>query len=212
VTAQGDWAYRFVVRDGDDSWGERCELAQGNPTRTGRRLFERGADRWIAFQVFFPASYPLGQPRWSSFFQVKQLGALGAPVLALQAQNNEFVLQASRFPRDDPRAVRLWSGPARQGGWCRFLVHIRFSPSKGAGRVALYGDSGTRDLKPLVRERSWATMKLDRKGQLVPSHARIGLYRDARIVGTAAVLIDGFTVSEQRDVAVRNAFGGSPVR
>src|SRR3954453_7814028 len=33
--AEGQHAYRIELRDGDNSYGERCELGMGNPTRNG---------------------------------------------------------------------------------------------------------------------------------------------------------------------------------
>src|SRR4051812_19964492 len=40
IAAQGKRAYEFELRDGDDSYGERCKLGQGNPTRAGFPLFK----------------------------------------------------------------------------------------------------------------------------------------------------------------------------
>src|SRR4051794_15485644 len=52
--AQGRRAYRLEVRDGDDSFGERCEIGMGNPGRTGFPLFHAGDERWISFQMYLP--------------------------------------------------------------------------------------------------------------------------------------------------------------
>ena len=45
VVAQGGQAYEIEVRDGDDAYGERCELGQGNPTRAGFPLYHPGDER-----------------------------------------------------------------------------------------------------------------------------------------------------------------------
>src|SRR4051812_6436031 len=50
-STQGKRAYDIALRDGDDSYGERCEIGMGNPGRPGFPLFEEGDDRWISFQV-----------------------------------------------------------------------------------------------------------------------------------------------------------------
>ena len=38
VVAQGGQAYEIEVRDGDDAYGERCELGHGNPTLRVTRI------------------------------------------------------------------------------------------------------------------------------------------------------------------------------
>src|SRR5919199_5906471 len=40
--AHGQKAYKLTVQDGDNSWGERCELGAGNPARSPFPLFHEG--------------------------------------------------------------------------------------------------------------------------------------------------------------------------
>src|SRR4051794_8018389 len=54
--AQGRRSYRIDVRDGDDAYGERCELGQANPHRDGFPLFHEGEERWIGYQMYLPAN------------------------------------------------------------------------------------------------------------------------------------------------------------
>lgn len=200
-------AYRFEVRDGDDSWGERCELGQGNPTRAGFPLFHSGQERWISFQVYLPRDYPIATPRWNVINQLKQLGGLGTPALAMQVTKRRFRLLSSSSPGDSCCTIERWSGPARRRRWVRFTLRVRFSPSSAAGRVALYGDLGGRRMRPLLRPTHTYTMKRDAEGRAVDSHVRIGLYRDPRIEGTAHLLYGGFAVAPTRARAERAAFG-----
>src|SRR4051812_41634844 len=37
--AQGNRAYSVAIHDGDNSWGERCEIGMGNPSRSPFPLF-----------------------------------------------------------------------------------------------------------------------------------------------------------------------------
>src|SRR4051794_40947241 len=57
--AEGKRAYKLAIRDGDDSYGERCEIGMGNPGRPGFPLFDEGDERWISFQVYLPDDYPI---------------------------------------------------------------------------------------------------------------------------------------------------------
>ena len=61
--AQGKRAYRIRLQDGDESYGERCELGMANTPsadidRVGgsRVLFHNGTDSWIAQQIMLDAS------------------------------------------------------------------------------------------------------------------------------------------------------------
>src|SRR4051812_10243765 len=72
--AQGNRAYRLEVQDGDNSWGERCEIGMGNPNRSPFPLFHEGDERWISFQVYLPDDYPIDTPDWNVMFQIHQQG------------------------------------------------------------------------------------------------------------------------------------------
>jgi len=59
TAAQGLRSYKFEVRDGDNSYGERAELAQGMPAISSyaNRLFRAGEERWISLQYYFPGDW-----------------------------------------------------------------------------------------------------------------------------------------------------------
>ncbi len=205
-------AYRLEVRDGDDAYGERCELAQGNPTRPGFPLHHEGDDRWIAWRVYLPSSYPTAYDgSWNVTNQWKQLGALGTPALSMETRYGRWRLMSSASNRDANRTFARWSGPALRERWVRFTLHVRFSPRADVGFVELYGDldgSGRQRLL-LPRTPTW-TMKVDGRGRTVPSHTRIGPYRDSRISGRTHVLYDDYTVATSRRSAEEAAFGRAP--
>ncbi len=186
--ARGARAYSFEVRDGDDSFGERCELGQGNPTRAGFPLFQEGDERWISWSVYLPSDFPLDTSRWNVLNQWKQLGALGVPILSMEAKNGRFHLI------NDANGTQ-WSGPAARQRWASFTLHVKFSPDRSVGFVELYGDPDGKGRRLLLRKKHTNTMKRDGSGRTVPSHARIGIYRDPRIQGTAHAYFDDYVIS-----------------
>lgn len=202
---QGSYAYRSEVRDGDRCYGERSEVGQANPVRPGfsdSRLFRPGQVRWISFQISLGRGFPVAAHTWQLVAQFKQLGGLGEPILSLAVRDGRWELLTTPA---DPRAAggfqRFAAGPARTRRWTRFTLHVRFSANAREGSLALFGDGGrsgpTRRLLPLTR---LATLKVDpaRRSRAVPSHARIGIYRNRRIDGTAVAYYDAYTVATRR--------------
>jgi hypothetical protein len=95
---QGRKAYELTVHDGDNSWGERCELGQGNPGRTSFPQFSNGDDVWMSFSVYLPDNYPINTHDWNVMFQIHQIGDGGCPPIALSVQDGEFKLFNSSRP------------------------------------------------------------------------------------------------------------------
>jgi hypothetical protein len=211
--AQGGWAYRFEVHDGDDSYGERCELAQGNPTRRGFPTFQAGDDVWIAWQLYLPRGYPSGSRYSTKIAQWKQTALpgrdpqaySGVPVLSLETRDGRFGLLNSTTSSVGGTLVWLWRGPARQRRWVRFTMHVRFSPDPRVGFVELYGNLGRGRERLLMPRRFTWTMKQDARGP-IPSHARIGIYRAEQISGTERLYYDGYAVAPTRRRAELAAF------
>lgn len=202
-------AYRLEVRDGDDSWGERCELAQGNPTRPGFPLHQQGDDQWISWRVYLPSSYPTSyRGSFNVTNQWKQLGGLGTPALSMEVRYGQWRLMSSTTNRDSNRTFPRWSGPAVTERWVEFTLHVRFSPWSD-GFVELYGDLDGLGQRLLLPRTSTWTMKLD-GGRVAPSHTRFGPYRDSRISGTTYVLYDDYTVATSKSSAEAGAFGTTP--
>lgn len=199
-------AYRFEVRDGDDNYGERCEVGQGNPTRSRFPLFEEGEERWISFQVYLPDDYPIDVHSWNVIHQLKQLGGMGTPVLSMEVQRGRFYLMNSTNSGESCCTDVKWSGPARRNHWVKFSLRVKFSPNPDVGFVKLYGDLDGDGQKLLMPRIHTHTMKRDSAGRGIPSHSRIGIYRDSRISGTSHIYFDGYTVAADRGEVEKRAF------
>jgi hypothetical protein len=208
--AQGRRAYQLEVRDGDDVWGERCEIGMGNPSRSGFPLFHEGDERWIAFQVYLPDDYPIDTHMWNLFFQIHQRGDGGCPPLALGVENGRWELFNSARNTYVLDTRMLWSAPAQRNHWARFMLHMRNSPDPRVGFVELFGDLDGHGDEQLLERTSTHTMTKDSSGGAMVNHARVGLYRNPGIRGTAHILFDGFTIATDRVSAESTAFGAGP--
>src|SRR3954447_26042004 len=206
--AQGNRAYELAIRDGDNSYGERCEIGMGNPGKPGFPLFEEGDERWISFQVYLPDDYPIDTPDWQLFFQIHQQGDGGCPPISLGVEDGKFKLFKSARNTYVLDTRELWSGPAQRNRWVTFTLHIKNSTDPNVGFVELFGDLDGSGVKTLLEKTATHTMTKDpRGGGAMTNHARVGIYRDPDIRGNSHVLFDGFTISPDRDSAEQVAFG-----
>jgi hypothetical protein len=191
--AQGAYAYAFHVRDGDRCYGERAELGQALPSRSGftaPRLFREGDDRWISFVVLLGLDFPVHTSHWNLIAQWKQLAVPNragcCPVLALEVHDGRYHL--------DHEGRNLWTGPqAVRGRWTRLTLHVHFSADPALGSVEMFGAGGRR----LMRPKRISTLALGTDGAPVPSAARIGIYRDPAIPGDAHDYFDDYTVQDR---------------
>jgi hypothetical protein len=209
VVAQGKFSYAITAAPGDRCDGERAELGQGNPQRTGfaNRVFNPGEDRYISFQVRLARNFDLTVPGWRLIAQLHQAGNLGTPALSLNVEDGRFVLYRSDSNVESFDTVPLWGALASKERWVKFMLHVRFSADPGEGFVELWGNPAGGDPVALLKKTPMATMKKDAGGATVPDHARIGIFRDDRAhFGTETVYYDGFTVATTREAAERNAF------
>src|SRR3954469_19362095 len=207
--AQGRRAYELAIHDGDNSYGERCEIGMGNPGKPGFPLFQEGDERWISFQVYLPDDYPIDTPDWQLFFQIHQQGDGGCPPISLGVEDGKFKLFKSARNTYVLDTRELWSGPAQRNRWVKFTLHIKNSTDPNVGFVELFGDLDGSGVKTLLEKTATHTMTKDpRGGGAMTNHARVGIYRDPDIRGNAHVLFDGFTISTDRDSAEQVAFGG----
>jgi Polysaccharide lyase len=207
--AQGNSAYQIEVRDGDNSYGERCELGQGNPTKNGFPLYQEGDERWISFQTYLPDDYPTNLKTWNVIMQLKQLHAFGTPVVSMEVRDGKFVLMNSDTNGTSSGCNWWWEGPAIKNRWVKFSLRVKFSPDANVGFIELYGDLDGTGVKQLMQRTYMHTMKIDGAGQTVPSHSRIGLYRNPAVAGTAHILFDGYTIGDDRESVERAAFGSA---
>ena len=234
--AQGERAYRIEVRDGDDSYGERCELENGNTSSSRLHediLFHRGQEVWIAFQTYLPPDFSFAQDGAPVSFpgdggllmQLKQLGSCGTPALGIVTGRGQYAMRNSGGNSCESGSMRsLWSVPMVLGRWVRWLVHARFDTDPESGFTATWYDPDGLGLRPIVPRLDLGkpvegnriythTQKspTDHPDPACPasddcSHARIGIYRDPDVSGTSVIYHDGWTVARTRAAAEGNAF------
>lgn len=191
---QGNDAFRrLTVFDGDDYWGERCEL--GFNSNTGRVAFYREGRRRITYiSIRLPSNFPLHTEDWQGVMQMKQAqpadNGSGPPALSLSAYDGRWMLWHSP-PGNTFQENLLWSRPAKSGAWTRFAFDIRYSRTRKGGRVKVYvdltGDLDFADPGEQSRRMRTSTLKAEisgtpsdglRQGQSIPSHLRAGIYHN----------------------------------
>jgi hypothetical protein len=205
--AQGSHAYQLEVRDGDDSWGERCELGMGNPGGPQFPVMNSGDERWFSFQVYLPDDYPINTPDWNLFFQVHQIGDGGCPPISLSVEDGKFKLHNSARKTYVTDTVEKWSAPATRNRWVKFTMHLKNSTSDSVGFVELYGDLDGQGVKELMPREYMHTMTQRANGTAMENHLRVGMYRNPTIRGTTHILFDGFTIGTDQASVEANAFG-----
>jgi Polysaccharide lyase len=193
---QGDDSFRrLTVLDGDDFFGERCEL--GENARPARNTFYRPGKRRITkLSVRLPSNFPLGLDTWQAVMQMKQTGPAdnsgGTPVLELDAYGGRWRLRQSLSTRSAEDSRELWSRPAAHGVWTRFSFDIRYSASNRKGyiriKVDLNGDLDYKDTGERSKRIRTYTLKVETRGSggdglgagnTIPSHLRAGIYHDS---------------------------------
>ena len=193
--ASGENSYReLTVLDGDDVWGERCELGR-NDHRTGPTVHYREGDRAVTFASYrLPASYPLENTSWQVLMQMKQTqpsaNGGGTPVISLEAKGGRWRLlqSTSSGPSSDTR--ELWTAPAQRGVWTRFAIDVTYSQDPSGGAIRVHADldgdgqaAGAGELSPRI---GTYTLKRETEGgsssdgiasgKSIPSHLRVGIY------------------------------------
>lgn len=200
-TAQGDSAYRrMTVQDGDDAWGERCELGinshengDGIGDYSTFQLYEEG-ERKI---TFISERYPSGafnplDPNWKTVLQMKQAqpsaAGGGGPMIEVQIRNGKLHLI-----RDWKTE---WTTQAPQSDtWTRYALDVTYSQDPNVGRINLYvdtnGDGDANDPGEQSPTISAPTLRVETEGgsptdgiapgESIPSHLRAGIYQNPLI-------------------------------
>jgi hypothetical protein len=195
---QGDSSFRRLsVLDGDDIYGERCELGWDN-RNSPTALYRQRTHRLTELSVRLPSTFPLSVSTWQAVMQMKQSGpsnnSSGTPMLELDAYAGRWHLRQSlsRGPASDSR--ELWSAPAQVNFWTRFVLDVRYSDRKRGGYIRvgadLNGDGDFADPGELSKGVRTYTLKIEtpggsadgiKAGSAIPSHLRVGLYHDSDI-------------------------------
>ena len=146
------------VQEGDERYGERCELAMANTKpadidRVGgsRVLFHNGTESWIAQQIMLdPKTFAFCGTECSLDYdgglvqQLKQIGACGTPangIVARDLPGTGVVLEHRNSAENDcgnATMKSLWRVPIQRGKWIRILQHVRWSPDEDTGYIATW--------------------------------------------------------------------------
>ncbi|HUC20276.1 MAG TPA: hypothetical protein VMR98_02150, partial [Candidatus Polarisedimenticolaceae bacterium] len=128
--AQGNDSYRKLsVIDGDDFYGERCELGRNNHQQGENggngtfALYTEGKRRITFGSYRLPNNYPLSNKSWQVVTQMKQTqpsaNGGGTPVISLEAQEDwstpeeKWVVYQSQSSGASSNSNILWSAPAQ---------------------------------------------------------------------------------------------------
>jgi Polysaccharide lyase len=215
--AQGTSAYRFEMRDGDDSFGERAELGQALPSAPAfeDRWFRAGQERWIAMQYYLPTDWP-ADDTWQTIFQIKPVSpGGGGPDIGLDAGRNRLMVYGNSNDWGSTAGRQFYGGGPLKGGsfaltrgrWIKLTWHIVFSADANVGSLEVFADlADGKGMRTVVPRRGTATMKY-LNGEMDPVHLRVGIYRDPAMTATEHLYVDGITVATTRSAAEANAYG-----
>jgi Polysaccharide lyase len=178
---------RLRVLDGDDFYGERCELGRNTHDDPTFARYREGQRRVTFVSLRLPRGFSLGDDDWQTVWQMKQsqpaAAGDGAPILEMQARDGKFLLINSWND--------LWSTDARKRRWIRFAIDVRYSRDPDRGFVRVFMDangdgdakdggerSGRYEVPTLRREVAGGFPDGISPGQSIPSHFRTGIYHD----------------------------------
>jgi hypothetical protein len=189
---QGNSSYRaMTVLDGDNFWGERCEL--GVNDKDGPVAFYREGQRRVTYASFrLPDNFDKDADKWQGVLQMKQGQSSdnggGTPVLSLSAFEGSWSLWHSA-PGYTDEDFKLWEVPSTNNVWTRFAIDAFYSQDPDKGWIKVYVDlnadgdfSDAKEQSPVMRTN---TLKHEigtdtsdglAAGQSINSHLRVGMY------------------------------------
>jgi hypothetical protein len=210
--AQGNEDFRqMTTYDGDEFWGERCELGEDD-WRTSPSAYYREGDHYVTYiSEKLPSNFPLSTKTWQTVMQMKQaepsnVGG-GAPIIEMEARENRWVISDNW--------VELFSFPAKANQWTRFAWNVYYSKEASKGFIQVsadlnddgdFEDPGERSplvhvatLKTEIYEPGGTGQGLIAPGAGVPDHLRAGIYHNPEIscpvsTGGCSVQVDNVQV------------------
>lgn len=219
---QGDDDYRrLAVFDGDDYYGERCELGEND--HDGPVTFYGEGDRLVTYlSIRLPETFPASVVAWQSVMQMKQTQPAdnggGTPIIELDVWGDKWRLRQSSSTGPSSQSVQRWStevtDPSQSGGWTRFAFGVVYSKNSSLGSIEIYvdlnGDGDFGDASEYALIDNVATLKEETagsssdgltEGDSIPSHLRAGIYHNSSIpctsgAGGCSIEIDNVQVVE----------------
>ncbi len=186
-SSQGNSSYRRLTTvDGDDVWGERCEL--GDNWNTGKNTFYHEGTRRVTFaSIRIPDNSDVNNPNWRNVLQMKQAqpytNSNPASIFELQARSGKWMVGSNWEEQ--------WETTATQNTWTRFAFDITYSPNPSVGNFKVYvdlnndsdfsdsGEQSPRIFKDTLRvEEGQGNPEGSTPGHSIPSTLRAGIYQN----------------------------------
>jgi hypothetical protein len=188
---------RLRVVDGDNFYGERCELGRNDWPSSPTAVFHEGDRLFTLASIRLSQHFPLGRQAWQVVMQMKQSepsngAGFDTPVLSMHAYGHRWRLyHTGAGDRTESGPQQVWSAPAKDRRWVRFAFDVTYSADPGIGAVRVFvdtnGDGDALDggersprlsLQTLGREQTGTTADGLEAGVSIPSHLRMGIYHD----------------------------------
>ena len=208
---QGNEDFRqMTTMDGDEFWGERCELGEDD-WRTGPTAVYHEGDHYVTYiSERLPSNFPLATKDWQTVMQMKQTqpgnGGGEAPQIEMEAREGRWVIVDNW--------EELWSFPASANAWTRFAWNVYYSKNSNEGWIQVSADLNGNGSFEDPGERSpvfhVATLKTEIPGpiadaghsavaQAMTGHLRAGIYHDPEIpcppaTGGCSVQVDNVQI------------------
>ncbi len=199
----GSGARQLTVLDGDDVWGERCELGENWRKSTPMPTYKEGDHKITFLSLRLPSNYPLSSSAWQVVMQMKQIqpanNGSGTPILSMKATKGRWSLMQSNSAGASNDSHEVWSTPASQNQWTRFAYDVNYSQDPAQGSVTVYadlnGDGDALDSGETSPTFKTYTLKVETSGgsddgvapgESIQSHLRTGVYHDPSVVCAAA--------------------------
>jgi hypothetical protein len=172
---QGHHAARFELRNGDKpkwSEGERAEVARYN-----KGMVREGDERWYQFSLRFSRTFPVVTGRYLVVMQWHGDNNRPPP-MSLSVQGNGRLVLAGNSVGAPTKVI----GDIARGQWVDYVVHVKFSRTRGWAEV---WRNGIKTVPLHVR----ANM------DSATNYLKTGLYRDVHEKATAVMWVDGLRVT-----------------
>lgn len=209
--------------------GTRTELGQSLPGRgnenvgsggfSSSRYFMPGGEYWVSFWLRLGRNWPF-DVNWQNVAQFKMLlnTAAANPIMLFQAATNSQGVGPIHLWFNDANTNQFFDlGAVNTETWLQLTVHFLVSSNAATGFVEVLGNysgkaaaTSVKMTKTFLATTSTFTTPSYGLGTGAdsPLHARIGIYRNPVVSGTADAWFDGYSVGTSQASAETSAFGG----